>query len=130
MKCDVRLIYPVNNPVYEADILMRIYPDQEQKHIATDFVDGWYCGDIYCRNGSSSIYAGVISANHPQGIQWVIESLIREQIENPIMIEIENGFSDGRPHPDCQDRDWFNRAITHAMNGDFKNADMAPATKE
>jgi hypothetical protein len=130
MKCDVRLIYPVQNPEYKADILMRLYPDQNQKHTATDFVDGWYCGDVYCRNGTSSKYAGQISCNHPQGLQWVLESLIKEQSENSIIIEIENGFTDGRPHPDCRDRDWLDRAINNAIRGDFKNADMAPGLAE
>jgi len=130
MKCDVRLIYPVQNPEYKADILMRTYPDQKQKNIATDFVDGWYCGDVHCRNGASSKYEGQISCNHPQGLQWILESLIKEQMNNHIIIEIENGFSNGRPHIDCRDREWMDKAIQNAIKEDFKNPDMAPGLEE
>jgi hypothetical protein len=123
-----KLIYQMPNNGYQSDILMRIYPNQERKNIATDFEDGWYCGDIYSRNGASSKYEGVISANHPQGVQFVMESLLKEQSENDVSIEIENGMSNGRPHPDCRDEEWFTAAIENAIRGDFKNSDMAKPT--
>ncbi len=124
----VQKIYSMPSEGYVSDILMRIYPNQLQKNTAQDFTDDWYCADIHCRNGAESKYEGQIEAAHPQGVQFVMESLLKEQAGRDVTIEIENDMTDGRPHPDCNDRDWFDRAITNAINGNFKNDDMAPGT--
>ena len=115
----INLIYPSYSPEYSSDILVRIYPNQQTKFTATDFEPGWYCGDVYCRNGASSKFEGVITADHPQGIKDMLEKLYVEQKNNDVLIEIENGMENGRPHPDCNDKDWFDICIKRIIRGDL-----------
>lgn len=116
----VKMIYPQPNPVYEADILMRIYPNQSLTGKTKDFVKNWYCVDLHCRNGAKSEHAGHYSANHPQGIEEVMKLLLEEQKNKDISIEIENGMNNFEPHFDCRDREWFELSIAKAIRNHQK----------
>lgn len=118
------LIHPNPNTEYpyKADILFRIYPNQAIRGVFYD--RQYFCGDVFCRNGSDSKFDRVaFTADHPQGIMNAVCQLLDEQHDNDVSLEIENGMENGVPYPENQDKEWFDTAITRALNGDrmFKN---------